>query len=128
MVARAAYFGLIALSIQTDMRTSETPISVVSRVAWASPRISATINRCLGTRLRTLQKSPFMSHTAAMAKFMILYTEARFIIPLNHESIYNIPQAAFAVTIMTNVNQMPEIYKSKINCRQFIEPPGFFTS
>ena len=64
--AIAFNFVLKALKIQTAIMISESPIRIVNSLEWSSPNILATICSCLGTRFRTLQKSPFAIQTVAI--------------------------------------------------------------
>lgn len=57
---------LIPLKIHMAINISDTPIALVISPANSSPKIPDTICSCLGTRFRTLQKSPFAIHTIAI--------------------------------------------------------------
>lgn len=58
---------LYSLMIQIAIAISDKPISIVSGLALVSPSIRATISWCLGTRFKTLQINPLISHTAAIS-------------------------------------------------------------
>lgn len=58
------------LSIQTAIAISEIPIKMVNNLEWSVSKILPTISWCRGTRLSTLQKSPFAIQTVAM-KYLI---------------------------------------------------------
>lgn len=60
------------VNIQIAITVSEIPIKIVKGVEYLFPKICATIWWCLGTKLKTLQKSPFASQIAAMQYVRIL--------------------------------------------------------
>lgn len=65
----ALSFDLNFDKTQMAIPISESPIRTVMDLEYSSPNILATICSCLGTRLSTLQKSPFASQTVAIRIF-----------------------------------------------------------
>jgi hypothetical protein len=57
---------LMLLIIQIAITISDIPMAMVKNLAYSFPNMLATIWRCRGTRLSTLQNKPFASQTAAI--------------------------------------------------------------
>jgi hypothetical protein len=63
-MAQNLFLNLV--KIQIAITISESPIKIVRSREWLLAKILETICSCLGTRLRTLQKSPLTIQTKEM--------------------------------------------------------------
>gem|GEM_PF-1495106 len=60
--------GQMPLNTHAHMPISKIPMTLVKAVAWAGPRMRATISWCRGTRFNSLQIKPLTNQTDAMKK------------------------------------------------------------